>query len=82
MTGMVQIPAVSAPDNLAVSEVESTAELSWNDNSDNEIGFSIERSENGGAYMAIDSVSAGGNSFRRYQFNDWGGLCLPCSGLQ
>ena len=59
MTGMIQIPAVSAPDNLAVSEVGRSAKLSWNDNSDNEIGFSIERSENGGAYMAIDSVSAG-----------------------
>ena len=59
MTGMVQIPAVSAPDNLSANGVESSAELSWNDNSNNEIGFSIERSEDGGAYIAIDSVSAG-----------------------
>ncbi len=51
------VPA--APSNLrATSVTETEAELEWNDNSDNEIGFRIEYREEGGDFEDIGGASA------------------------
>lgn len=55
---MLFVEAVDAPNNLMTTSTENSAELTWNDNSSNEIGFYIERSDDGGDFMVIDSVSA------------------------
>ncbi|WP_347838698.1 T9SS type A sorting domain-containing protein [uncultured Draconibacterium sp.] len=46
------------PQNLSVSIVDATMQLSWSDNSEHEEGFYIERSEDGGGYTLLDSVAA------------------------
>ncbi len=67
--------APDAPTNLAANVVTATqVDLSWTDNANNETGFVVERSDNGGAFVAIDTLSAdsvtytdngvsGGNSY-------------------
>ena len=51
--------APSAPSGLTASAVSSSQiSLSWNDNSSDESGFKIERS-NGGSFAQIDEVGAG-----------------------
>jgi hypothetical protein len=48
-----------APTSLAVQEIsQGVAGLSWTDNSDNEEGFIIERQEDGGGYIELDSIVA------------------------
>ncbi len=54
-------PPPAAPSGLTATAVSSTEiDLSWNDNSDNEDGFKIERSETGGggSYTEIATVGA------------------------
>jgi len=46
------------PQNLSVSIVDATMQLSWSDNSEHEEGFYIERAEDGGSYTILDSVAA------------------------
>jgi fibronectin type 3 domain-containing protein len=56
---------VFAPSDLAISGVsKSGVGLSWHDNSDNENGFRVERSTNGGkSWTQIASLSANSTSF-------------------
>ncbi|VGO15084.1 hypothetical protein PDESU_03664 [Pontiella desulfatans] len=52
--------ALDAPSNLAVSVIGSTSlSLTWNDNSDNEDGFRIERKSGTSSFAQITSVTAG-----------------------
>lgn len=57
------IPA--APSGLVATAVSSNLiNLSWRDNSSNETGFRIERSESGGAYAQIATVAANITTYR------------------
>jgi len=48
-----------APSNLVASVVSSSeVDLTWQDNSDNETGFKIERKEGAGSFVQIDTVGA------------------------
>jgi transcriptional regulator CtsR len=53
----VTTSAPSAPSNLKAERRSNTViDLEWNDNSDNETGFKIERKKEGGKYAQIDTV--------------------------
>jgi len=57
------VPPV-APTNLVTTTVTSTqVDLAWADNSGNEDGFAIERSDNGGPWAQVATVPAGSVSF-------------------
>jgi transcriptional regulator CtsR len=51
------------PTNLTVTEVSDGVELNWVDNSNNELGFEIERSENGGSFSLINTTGANISSY-------------------
>jgi len=54
----------NTPTNLTLIVVSSSQiDLSWSDNSDNEIGFKIERKTEGGFYSEITTVGANVNSY-------------------
>ncbi|MBI5101154.1 MAG: SMP-30/gluconolactonase/LRE family protein [Nitrospirae bacterium] len=58
------IPA--APSNLTAAEVDPVTphvNLSWNDNSDNETGFRIERASNNGQFLPLNTVGPGAGSY-------------------
>lgn len=61
----VPIVIPTAPSNLAVTVISSTSiGLAWNDNSDNEIGFRIERSLNSeSGFTQIATASSGAISY-------------------
>jgi hypothetical protein len=53
----------AAPSNAAVSSTScNSVSLTWDDNSDNETGFEITQSENGGSYTVIANVGANATS--------------------
>lgn len=55
----VPTAAIVAPSNLQANEVSfGVVQLTWNDNSNNENGFRIERKSPGGNFILIDSVGA------------------------
>jgi FtsP/CotA-like multicopper oxidase with cupredoxin domain len=57
--GQIQVVVPAAPSNLtAVLQNGPQARLTWRDNANNETGFVIERSDNGGAYVTIASISS------------------------
>ena len=61
MVGVGQPPA--APSNLRATAVAQTSvALAWNDNSDNEDGFLIQRATNNGFSQGLTSFSAGANA--------------------
>ncbi|QGY43523.1 T9SS type A sorting domain-containing protein [Maribellus comscasis] len=47
-----------APSDLSATAGTEDVDLMWTDNSDNETGFYIERSDDGGDFMLIDSTGA------------------------
>ena len=51
------------PSELVATALTNKIDLSWTDNSDNETGFYIERSVNGGNFVRIDSTSANVTSY-------------------
>ncbi|NWF89255.1 MAG: PQQ-dependent sugar dehydrogenase [Ignavibacteriaceae bacterium] len=56
--------SIDAPSNLrVVSNSPTSIELEWNDNSDNETGFKIERQVGTNAFELVDSVAANVTSF-------------------
>jgi ribosomal protein S6E (S10) len=57
------IVTVADPSGLAANASESSIDLSWNDNSDNETGFAIERSANGGVFTIIATVGANATTY-------------------
>lgn len=70
---------------LALAALAPSAELNWSDNSDNEDGFYIERSEAGAAFLRIAEVPANVSTYsdantkygveyayRVNAFNEWG----------
>jgi hypothetical protein len=62
---IVQLPP-NAPSNLVAQFIPSplSVQLTWSDNSNNEIGFIIERESQGpDAFVAIDTASANANLF-------------------
>ena len=60
ITTIVTYTPLSTPSALTASATGtgSAAALSWTDNSSNEDGFKIERSDNGGAFSQVATVSA------------------------
>lgn len=62
-SAMIEIPFIEAPSNLSVIDGESSIDLTWTDNSDNETGFNVERTSAGGAFAVIGNTSAGATSF-------------------
>lgn len=53
-----------APSGLTATPVStSQVDLSWTDNATNETGYKIYRSDNGGAYGLIDTISADSTSY-------------------
>ncbi len=76
----------NAPTNLTLNVISSSQiNLSWNDNSDNEDGFKVERKEESGSYVLIttlisnttlfnDSTTSGNKKYyyRVYAFNSYG----------
>ena len=53
-----------SPSNLVATAISSNqVDLNWNDNSDNETGFRIEQSINGGGYSFLANVGANDTSF-------------------
>jgi hypothetical protein len=57
------LPVPAAPSALKTSAKKGAILLSWTDNSNNETGFLIERSTNGGAFAQIAQVGANVRSF-------------------
>lgn len=56
--------SITAPSNLRVTSKNSTSiTINWEDNSDNEEGFKIERKAGSGNFILIDSVSANITSY-------------------
>jgi titin len=54
----------NAPSNLTLNVISSTQiNLSWNDNSDNETGFKIQRKIEGGSYLEIATLGANITSY-------------------
>jgi Zn-dependent metalloprotease len=50
-------PAPNVPSNLVATAASSTRiDLTWNDNSANEVGFKVERKKAGGAYALVATV--------------------------
>ena len=57
-------PVITAPTNLqAGSENPGTVDLTWNDNSNNETGFRIQRKDSTDIFTDVGTVSAGETSF-------------------
>lgn len=54
---------INAPENLTAQVSEGKIDLGWNDNSDNEEKFYIERAANGGSFTVIDSTLSNVNSY-------------------
>ncbi|ELR71172.1 Fibronectin, type III domain protein [Fulvivirga imtechensis AK7] len=56
--------SVAAPSGLSASAASSSQiNLSWNDNSNNETGFTIQRASGGGSYSTIATVGANTTSY-------------------
>jgi hypothetical protein len=55
---------IAAPTQLTAQPGFKKVDLSWDDNSDNESGFIIERAPALGSFSAIDTVAANSTSFR------------------
>jgi len=49
---------IDSPSGLAAVAGDGQIDISWSDNSDSETGFYIERAEDGGSFVVIDSTSA------------------------
>lgn len=62
-TAMIDIPDVSSPTGLSATLSDNSADLMWTDNADNEMGYYIERSEDSGDFMVIDSTAADATSY-------------------
>jgi hypothetical protein len=58
ITTIITYTPLSTPSGLTAAATASDVVLNWSDNSSNEDGFKIERSDNGGAFNQIASVSA------------------------
>jgi hypothetical protein len=57
-------PATNAPSNLTANAITSSRiDLTWQDNSDDETGFKIERKTGSGSYSQIATVGAGVTSY-------------------
>lgn len=57
---VTSVTSPAAPTNLDVVVISSTQlRLSWQDNADNELWFSIERKTSGGSYAEVDTAPAG-----------------------
>ena len=63
---------IDAPTQLTAQSNEVSVTLTWQDNSDNEMGFLIYRSEDGESFAILDTVWTDGNStgVRSYTDND------------
>lgn len=58
---------IIAPTALAATLVDTHVHLSWSDNSDNELGFMVERSDDGGAHW----IQVGGTPANIATFDDY-----------
>ena len=59
----IEILSVNAPSDLYAIAGESSIDLSWTDNSDNETGYYIERASAGSGFTVIDSMAANSTSY-------------------
>ncbi|WP_251357793.1 M12 family metallo-peptidase [Kangiella sp. TOML190] len=60
---VTQISIPAAVSNLTASESGSNVALNWQDNSDNESGFLVQRSDNGGAFSQVADLAANQTSY-------------------
>jgi len=64
-------PSLPAPTNLDATAVSSSGiDLTWQDNSDNEIGFKIERGLDGQSFSQVDTVGANVTSYEDTGLNE------------
>ena len=64
INAMIEVEVtVDAPSALSATAGETSIEITWTDNADNETGFYIERSDDGGSFVVIDSTSANVESY-------------------
>ncbi len=63
VNAMIEIASITAPSGLSATAGETSIDLMWTDNSDNETGFNIERSADGGAFTVIGSAAANTTSY-------------------
>ncbi|WP_338399172.1 Ig-like domain-containing protein [Persicobacter psychrovividus] len=59
----VDYGGITAPDGLLAENVASGIQLSWQDNSNNETGFQIERGNGGAGFATLTTVDANTTSF-------------------
>jgi hypothetical protein len=64
ITTQLTYTPLSTPSALTAAASGSAVNLQWADNSSNEDGFKIERSDNGGAFNQIATVSANVNTYQ------------------
>ena len=70
-SGSVRSPLEYAPLNLALVTTDTTIILSWEDRSDFETGFIIQRTENSTAgYVTIDSVESNVSSYADFDLHE------------
>lgn len=62
-------PVPAAPSGLGLGAKKGTLTLTWNDNANNETGFLIERSVNGGSFTQIAQVGANVRTFTNSGLN-------------
>ncbi|QQS37601.1 MAG: PQQ-dependent sugar dehydrogenase [Ignavibacteriales bacterium] len=63
--------AIVAPSNLQTTPVPpNSIQLTWNDNSNNELGFKIERKTSSTSFVLIDSVGANVTTYTNAGVND------------
>jgi hypothetical protein len=63
------VPVLAAPSGLSLSAKKGSLTLNWTDNANNETGFVIERSVNGGGFAQIAQVGANVRTFTNSGLN-------------
>jgi hypothetical protein len=64
----IPFPVPQTPSNLTAQFIPPAIQLTWQDNSDNELGFVIQKSKAGGGFQSIDSVLA---NIEEFQDPNW-----------
>ena len=60
---LFSIPRLQTVGMSGIPGIDTTVHLTWTDNSEGEDGFSIERADDGGGFVEIDTVVAGAETY-------------------